>query len=743
MVAHGWSGKHLLILAITAFLLAGLCFSPPEVLAQGELIRVESQGPVYIRADQVSYDEVGLDYRAEGQVEVIRGDTRLIADKVVLDSQTLVAEAEGRVRLAAPGQVLTGKRMVVDLQNSTGKVYDGQIFIETAHYYLRGQEISKTGRHTYQVQQGEFTTCDGEDPDWVVTGKEMQVTLEGFGTATNTAFRFKDVPVLWTPYLAFPARFTRQSGLLAPQFGSSNRDGFVLSLPWFQTIGEDQDVTFTVNYMSKRGVDLGLEYRYHLSPGSKGMVMFDYLPSDDQAEELYRKGELAEPYDDRYWLRAKADQYLFRNTTRVMVDLDWVSDRDYLREFTFGYTGFTLTDDRFNQWFGRGLEPDTSLLRKNRINLQRNWASTSFNADFLYWDNLATDNDRTLQELPTLSLNATRQAVGNTGLYFQMNSVYHYYYRQEGSKGHIADVTPTLSLPLNFNDYLYLEPRVTYSPRLFSVDRDLGESADTDEQGLTQNWSASLNASTYMYRVFDLGSAADPLKIKHGLRPFANWTYRPELDDADTASLARRSTNRVNQFSYGLNNSFTYKVVEEDEVSGEMVPVYREFLRLNLAHAFDWEQFQTNDDGRYWGEVAGRVEFEPNDRLYFQAASSWNLYDNRFSRTTAQAVASDWRGDSISVDYLNIYDTTHQVNTKLTLAITSEWALGYINRKDLKEEIDFEQTYELAYEGQCWGLKFLYTDRHFHEQGYWVVFTLGGFGELFGYGRMESLGPTS
>ena len=54
----------------------------------------------------------------------------------------------------------------------------------------------------------------------------------------------------------------------------------------------------------------------------------------------------------------------------------------------------------------------------------------------------------------------------------------------------------------------------------------------------------------------------------------------------------------------------------------------------------------------------------------------------------------------------------------------------------MKTEIDFEQSYELGYEGQCWGAKIMYVDNHYREQGYWVVFSLGGFGELLGFGRI-------
>lgn len=716
----------------------GFLAAAAPVLAQGELIKIDAEGPVYVRADQVEYDERKLSYFAQGEVEVIRGETRLLADRVVLNSETLAAEAEGKVRLTMPGQVLTGPRMVVNMDSGVGKMYKGQIFIEASNYYVRGEEIEKTGRDTYKVRYGEFTTCDGQNPAWTLKGHEVEVDLDGYGTAKNTTFRIKDWPFFWTPYVVFPAKFKRQSGFLTPAFGTSKRDGTVFSLPYFQTLGEDQDMTVTLNYMSKRGLGMGLEYRYNLSPGSKGMFMIDYLPSDGEADNLYKEGKLAEPYNSRYWFRGKADQNLFDDSMRLIVDVDWVSDQDYTREFAFGNSGFKMTDDRFNRWFGRGLEPDTSLYRKNRINLQRNWSSASFNGEFLYWDDLSNNNKRTMQELPNLSFNATRQAVGKTGLYFQMNSSYVYYYREEGSKGHISDISPVLSLPLNFNDYLYIEPSVTYAPRFYSVSLDDKENQNHTKNGISQLWSTNIATSTYLYRVFDFGSAADPFKIKHGMRPFVSYVFKPRVEEDDVADLARRGQGRSNAFSYGLENAFTYKIMGQDEVTGEVVPVYREFMRFNVSHSFDLYAYRRDsENGRYWGNVDGRLEFEPFSHLYLQADSSWNLYKNRFETINTRLVVSDKRGDSLSIDYLNTYDSTHQINTKLKLAVTTEWYLGYINRKDLKTEIDFEQSYELGYEGQCWGAKIMYVDSHFREQGYWIVFSLGGFGELLGFGRLE------
>ncbi len=705
--------------------------------AKSQLIRVDANGPVDVRADEVEYDERTTTYYARGEVEIVRGKTRLFADRVRLNAKTLIAEAEGKVRLTTTDQVLTGRRMVVDLQGGTGKIYQGQVFVRTTHYYLRGEEIEKTGRDTYHLRYGSFTTCDGSHPAWKVTGEDMKVTLEGYGTAKNTAFRVGNVPVLWAPYLVFPAKFRRQSGLLPPQLGVSERDGFFISQPYFQTLGDDQDLTFTPTWMSDRGIDLGLEYRYHLAPGSKGMAIIDYMPNDSKGEELYLKGDNAAPYNDRYWFRAMADQKLFGGTTSLKLDLDLVSDQDYLREFTYGYNGFDNTNQRFIEWFGRELSPNTSLVRESKLNLQRSWSNAAFNASLLYYDDLATNNKATLQELPYLSFDATRQPVGDTGLYFWMGSSYHYYYRQEGTTGHIVDLSPTISLPLNFNDYFSLEPSFTYQPRLYWLSLK-GSDEGLKKQGINQLWNFQVKTSTYLYRVYDFGDTKDPMKVKHAFRPYLKYLYQPEVDEDNVASLATRSQDRKNQLSYGIENAFTYKIMAKDEKTGQMVPTYREFLRLNFSHSFDLEKYykegEAGNDNHWWGNLNGRLEFEPSRFIYAQAEASWNLYDNTFEKYNFQVIANDRRGDAVFLDWQANADTLMQLKSRLKLAVTDEWSLNYINRHDFDADQDFETTYEVRYEGQCWGLRFFYTDS-IRERGYFVAFSLGGFGELFGYGQ--------
>lgn len=114
-----WS-KSLILLLLAGF--AGLFLNPVAANAQGDLVRVDAKGPVDMRADKVFYNERSATYTAEGEVEIVRGDNRLIADPVSLDANTLVAEAEGKVRLITPDQVITGKSMVLGSKTRPNQV---------------------------------------------------------------------------------------------------------------------------------------------------------------------------------------------------------------------------------------------------------------------------------------------------------------------------------------------------------------------------------------------------------------------------------------------------------------------------------------------------------------------------------------------------------------------------------------------------------------------------------------------
>lgn len=79
----------------------------------------------------------------------------------------------------------------------------------------------------------------------------------------------------------------------------------------------------------------------------------------------------------------KHNQDLFSGLS-AKIDLDVVSDQDYLHEFKSGYDGFLYTRDYFRDTFGREINDETeTVVRQNRLNLNRSWDNYTFSADLL------------------------------------------------------------------------------------------------------------------------------------------------------------------------------------------------------------------------------------------------------------------------------------------------------------------------------------------------------------------------
>lgn len=307
--------------------------------------------PWEIAANNLTYKEKEGIYIAKGDVVIKKQDQALYAQNATYNIKTGIVRVSGDMRLESGGDILTGEEGVFDLNNKTGTVKNGCLFLRQNHYYISGDVMEKLGENTYLVNRCRLTTCDGANPDWTITGSEVKVTIEGYGTVKHASFRVRGFPMFYVPYMIFPAKTKRQTGLLPPRLGYSDRHGAKYTQPFFWAINESSDATFYLNYMSERGEQLGVEYRYVLSDSSKGTLMYDYLDDrkvdDGTSESLdwaYSEDDVLRTNSDRYWFRMKNNQEMPFDFS-AKLDLDIVSDQDYLHEFKDGYTGFDETKE--------------------------------------------------------------------------------------------------------------------------------------------------------------------------------------------------------------------------------------------------------------------------------------------------------------------------------------------------------------------------------------------------------------
>ncbi len=709
--------------------------------------------PWKISAVSVSFDQEKSVYIARGEVIITGGQTRLEADYVEFSNQTKDTLAMGDVLLVAGEDAITCDAMQFNLATETGIIEQGHIFIQKNNIHIKGDTIKKTGKDTYTLAKGTLTSCDGESPDWKVTGRDIEVTIEGYGFAKHTVLWAKKLPAIYSPFLAFPVKTKRQSGLLAPRFGSSSRTGFEYDQPLFLALSRDTDATISTDYLADRGVKFGLEYRYVLSPQSKGTLYYDYLNDrtiGDSTEDNqdYSFGSTPDRTNhDRYWFRMKVDQELPAGFTGKL-DIDYVSDADYLLEFKDGITGYNSTDDEFEEGFGRGLDSYDDTTRKNSLTLNRNWGNYSLTAQALWYDDVLARQDENrsdtnLQTLPQISFDATRQEIGNSRFYYTLDSEVASFYRKDTTatlvNGQRLDVYPKLYRPTVLGKSFHITPYVGTRGTLWYTDNFTD--ADNNDDNLRSRFVLDTGTDFYfkLTKVFSPGlEMAD--RIQHELIPKITYRYVPEVDQDDLPSFT--SIDRIteeNQFTWTLSNTFTGKTFSKDPTP---VARYRQLLWFELAQDYsllDTDTLEAEGKNR-WSDIRLKVEAYPVTYLSLDSDIYWDPYKSRFTKTDVGATLRNNRGDSLSTTLRytkggtnSVTNTIHTWKTRLDIQATRDLLLYYSVEMDRERDRTIESILGLRYTQDCWTLALEGKEDTEREKSIAVMIILrglGGFGTL-------------
>ncbi|MBW2367258.1 MAG: LPS-assembly protein LptD [Deltaproteobacteria bacterium] len=726
-----------LAMVVCGVLFLVVLLSRPCGAADSELVKRLNPSkdiPWRVTADEsIVYDKQTDQIFAKDHVVFQKLDIRLTADSVRYDRATQTAFAEGNVRLEVGQDILTGSRLEMNLTDETGTLYNGTLFIKQNNFHIQGDKIRKTGANTYQAERVRVTTCEGDCPDWEIRGKDLSVTVEGYGVVKDAIFRVKKMPLLYVPILPFPVKQKRQSGLLIPELGVSERRGGEIHQPYFWAINDSSDATLYAHMMTDRGVKAGIEYRYLWSEAIKGAAMFDFLSDrkvDDgtgttSADYGYESDRTLRPNSDRYWFRMKHD-HGFDNGFTGRIDLDIVSDKDYLQEFKSGYTGFNDTEAYFIQLMGRELDDFNDPVRANRISLNRGWAGYSLNAELLWWDDVIArrfeEPEDIPQRLPSITFDRFKQSLFASPIYLDFETEYTYFYREDGTKGHRADIHPRVYLPGRLGGMLSVEPSVGFRQTIWQVDSFDGPALDRDRTTHRELYDLRLDLSTEIFNTFqaDFESAQ---RIKHAMRLQAIYDYIPE--ENQEAHPLFDTTDRIeaeNRITYAMTHTFTARRTVNKRNR------YHQFGRLKLEQYFDFKK-DRDDDPEPFSPIRGELQLDLGPACMLQADSQWSVYDAQFVSRNIAARFADRRGDRLFVEHRYTQDTSESVYLDGIIHLTPNlWLLADYER-NIKNDEDIAKGVGLLYQSQCWSFELAYESE---DDDASVSFMIN----LFGLGNM-------
>jgi LPS-assembly protein len=313
-------------------LLAALLLLHPGAASAASASLPGPGGPVEVEAGRITYDVASERFHLEEGVRLRRGTVLLRARLGSYDPRTGEVDATGDVLLTAPGRVVAADgvhaildgpweaRGVVAFYKSTPLDLSRDATIADAERDGRNRLTIRTAQASGIAPGGDAATrftaegvrltlcdCCGGAPSWEIRAEKAEI--EPGRTATLTwpvlyvtpRFLFIDhpIPILPLPWLQVPLS-GRQTGLLFPTVDVGSRTGWLLAEPFFLTLGESYDLTFTAGYAfgpsqstvddrtSKgqdpgvRGVGGALQFRWAPLPGVNGeaklLLQQDTLP---------------------------------------------------------------------------------------------------------------------------------------------------------------------------------------------------------------------------------------------------------------------------------------------------------------------------------------------------------------------------------------------------------------------------------------------------------------------------------
>ncbi len=226
-----------------------------------------------------------LDTIVEGNAELRHGGSVIRADRIEYYQPDDLAKARGNVRINRQGNLYEGSEAQMKVESNEG------YFLDPKFKLLKGDGNGQASRIDFiddkrsVARDASYTTCTRRPgpswmPDWVVKASQVSFDTEtDVGVAQDAQLRFKDVAVLSLPYLSFPLSDTRKSGWLPPTLGLDNTSGIEISMPYYWNIAPNRDATFFPSLATKRGINVGGEFRY-LEKEYNGTARLDWAPGD-------------------------------------------------------------------------------------------------------------------------------------------------------------------------------------------------------------------------------------------------------------------------------------------------------------------------------------------------------------------------------------------------------------------------------------------------------------------------------
>jgi LPS-assembly protein len=720
-----------------------------------------------VKAPQVQFKQEPRRVQGSGGVLISRAGLQAQAEDAVVELDTNQADLSGRVAITDAQASLLAEKGQFNFESETGSFSAAELRVEDGGYEIEAAELKRLSEYEYELTDTELSTCqcsDGVKP-WRIHSSRAHLTQEGYAHTYGSWLEFHGVPLFYSPYLAFPLKSKRQSGLLTPDYGYSSRDGVKLRAPVFVTLGESADLLIAPFIQTQTRVGTAFDYRQAFSRNNNIKTRFIY------SNEAQRDGDLRgtntaglfDPelkenrfgaYVSHLWTSKAGD----KESWALVSDIHYINDDLFLRE---------IQDEKIGAYNDR-YTTSTILGRSTFGDYVSAEVLTEFN------QSLVSDDDLTFQRLPQTALLAQKSfrpfGFNPYGVKFTTSGGLNLvnFARQEGYDGWRFDAAPGVAMPFHVKNYFNGRLELASHQTWYELD-DVSVPGTTDGEidasQFRDAYSLRFSANTGVERVYELddGNWLSWLtavgkenqvnrltRLKHTIEPAISFTHVPDTaSDSELPlfdSLDRLRARSL--FTYGVKTNLYGRFLPKDTVQDvipELMPEVedvpsllnttaigdiasndpletgggnvtlrkgeiRPLVSLGIRQAYDYEEDKhdsrendpKNDLQRTaFSDVNTDLTLYPSSNFALRAEQNIDPKDGTMSSWGLSTHVKDDRGDLLRARYTYIDEALSHVEGSAELVLTDRLRLGYYGRFDDREHEFIENRVGLRFQSSC------------------------------------------
>ena len=664
--------------------------------------------PLRLISDTISYDKMSENLSATGNVKVIYEKTTLSAEKISYDKKNDKLSIIGNFTINdGENIIISDNDAIINTKFRNGLIKGARAIINEK-LQISAQSLSQKDVNYNIFNTVVASTCEicanNPTPFWqirarkIIHNKEKQKIF-----FENARLDFLGLPILYIPALNIPEPgIERASGVLVPQFSTSDKVGFSAKLPYYIVLDNNKDLTLTPFVMSKNSLILETEYRQFTKNG------FFELSNAFSIKDNFNKGRL------NGFIEGDGT-FALRKNYELDFNIDLANTIDFKngeKPFKNNYDYAEPEDDRLKNTFNISKTTTHSFFR----------LGTSYTQSFRYKD---FDGDGLKEEDPNVPVILPE-------VYFKKN------YKNNIFGGNYALSAHSINLENASNgQYSRIGGKL-----------DWKRSWKTSS-GLNFGSLAQFNANTYLIEndfyknTMPLGmiEARYPLKkssykISHMFEPIAQVIFAPDrltgylnsnqnTSDSTTAEFEETnlfSTNRFpgfDEIESGSRANIGGRYILYEPNGWEFTTTAGRVFRQKNLKQFDTSKStgldKLNSDYVSAFSLSSPQNFKIITRLLLDDTMDASKHETKLNYSTDKYTTDIGYVWLDKQSFLNLDNHQHEVNISTNYMINQNWKFGANWRQNINTHSPISGNFDVMFENDCAKLNFS-LDLKYDEQ---------------------------